>query len=105
MARPMGLPVVVLAALALAAALPAFALGDTDAGTQLVPNTAVLLTQSTSGGGNGGNTTSTTSSTNIFSPAAYVDYKTFGGEPTTVVDRYPFVPGANGFGATTKSYR
>src|SRR5438477_6955517 len=28
--------------------------------------------------------------TNIFSPAAFVDYKRFGGEPTVVVDRYPF---------------
>src|SRR5213592_3063916 len=56
---------------------------------QLVPGTAVLLDQSTSSG-NGGNAKSTTSSTNIFSPAAFVDYKRFGGEPTVVVDRYPF---------------
>jgi len=60
---------------------------------QLVPGTAVLLNQST-GGGNGGNAKSTSSSTNIFSPAAFVDYKRFGGEPTVVVDRYPF-PGSN----------
>src|SRR5438477_2021817 len=57
--------------------------------TTLVPGTAVLLNQSGSSG-NGGNTTSTSSATNIFSPAAYVDYKRFGGEPTVVVDRYPF---------------
>jgi hypothetical protein len=56
----------------------------------------VLLNQST-GSGSGGNSTSTSSSTNIFSPAAYVDYKRFGGEPTVVVDRYPFQPG-NPFG-------
>src|SRR5947209_8208901 len=56
---------------------------------QLVPGTAVLLDQSTSSG-NGGNAKSTSSSTNIFSPAAFVDYKRFGGEPTAVVDRYPF---------------
>ena len=60
---------------------------------QLVPGTAVLLDQSTSSG-NGGNAKSTSSSTNIFSPAAFVDYKRFGGEPTVVVDRYPF-PGSN----------
>src|SRR5438105_362564 len=59
---------------------------------QLVPGTAVLLDQSTSSG-NGGNAKSTSSSTNIFSPAAFVDYKRFGGEPTAVVDRYPFLPG------------
>src|SRR5947207_14761750 len=58
--------------------------------TELVPGTAVLLNQSgSSGSGNGGNATSTSSSTNIFSPAAFVDYKRFGGEPTVVVDRYP----------------
>jgi hypothetical protein len=60
--------------------------------TELVPGTAVLLNQS----GNGGNSTSTSSSTNIFSPAAFVDYKRFGGEPTVVVDRYPFAPGQFG---------
>src|SRR5436309_8468775 len=63
--------------------------------TELVPGTAVLLNQSgSSGGGNGGNATSTSSSTNIFSPAAFVDYKRFGGEPTVVVDRYPFTTAA-----------
>src|SRR5439155_24006001 len=60
---------------------------------QLVPGTAVLLNQSTSSG-SGGNAKSTSSSTNIFSPAAFVDYKRFGGEPTVVIDRYPF-PGSN----------
>src|SRR5947207_8880235 len=65
--------------------------------TELVPGTAVLLNQSgSSGSGNGGNATSTSSSTNIFSPAAYVDYKRFGGEPTVVVDRYPFKVGTFG---------
>lgn len=95
---------VVIAAVA-AFAVPTLAYGDTGGVTELVPGTAVLLTQSTSTSGNGGNTSSTTSSTNIFSPAAYVDYKTFGGEPTTAVDHYPFVPGPYGFGATTTSYR
>src|SRR5947207_10221189 len=60
------------------------------AGIQLVPGTAVLLSNSSGGGGNGGNTSSTTSSTNIFSPSVFVDYKRFGGEPTVAVDRYPF---------------
>lgn len=69
---------------------------------ELVPGTNVLLSQS-GDGGNGGNTSSTTSSTNIFSPATYVDYKRFGGEPTVTVDRYPFTPGQ--FGATTTEYR
>src|SRR5881227_513203 len=62
---------------------------------QLVPGTAVLLNQSTSSG-SGGNAKSTSSSTNIFSPAAFVDYKRFGGEPTVVIDRYPFAPGQFG---------
>jgi len=59
---------------------------------ELVPNTAVLLAKvsSTGGGGNGGNTSSTSNATNIFAPASYVDYHQIGGEPTTVVDRYPF---------------
>src|SRR4051794_36416119 len=60
---------------------------------ELVPNTAVLLVNTGSGGGgNGGNTSSASSATNIFSPASYVDYHERGGEPTTVVDRYPFGP-------------
>src|SRR5881396_366992 len=66
-----------------------FAQSQTDDIIELLPGTAILLDQS-SGGGSGGNATSTTSSTNIFSPAAFVDYKRFGGEPTVVVDRYPF---------------
>src|SRR5205823_2765171 len=41
------------------------------------------------------------SATNIFAPASYVDYHEIGGEPTTVVDRYPFTPGK--FGNTTSS--
>src|SRR5437868_10171496 len=62
----------------------------------LVPGTAVLLTAATTssgGGGNGGNTSSASNATNIFSPASYVDYHQIGGEPTTVVDRYPFGAG------------
>src|SRR5438132_9568290 len=74
---------------ALGVFLPAVARGDGDQIIQLVPNTAVLLSQSSTGwGGNGGNTSSTTSSTNIFSPSVFVDYKRFGGEPTVTVDRY-----------------
>src|SRR6184192_3414854 len=69
---------------------------------QLVPGTAVLLNQST-GSGSGGNVKSTSSSTNIFSPAAFVDYKRIGGEPTVVVDRYPFAPGQFGCPNTATS--
>src|SRR5919201_2139197 len=81
----------------LAALLPTVAAADV---TELVPGTAVLLDQS-SGSGSGGNSTSTSSSTNIFSPAAYVDYKRFGGEPTVVVDRYPFTSGQFGCASAT----
>jgi hypothetical protein len=87
----------------LVALLPALARGDTSPFT-LVDGTAVLLTNS-GGGGSGGNTSSASSATNIFAPASYVDYHEFGGEPTTVVDRYPFVPGPNGFGAMSQQYR
>jgi hypothetical protein len=87
------------AALTLAVALPSVAAGDNPI-TELVPGTAVLLSQSGGGGGNGGNTSSTTSSTSIFAPSAYVDYKRLGGEPTVVVDRYPFTPGQFGGGGT-----
>src|SRR3954462_15736832 len=73
--------------------------------TELVPNTAILLNQSGGGGGNGGNTSSTTSPTNIFAPSAYVDYKRPGGEPTVVVDRYPFTPGQFGNTTTVNQYR
>src|SRR2546430_12684401 len=92
---------IVLAAAALAAFVPALAIGDTGI-IQLVPNTAVLLSNGTNGG-NGGNTSSTTSSTNIFSPSVFVDYKRFGGEPTVTVDRFAggndvtYVSGPNGF--------
>src|SRR5436309_11931525 len=78
-------PLLIAAGAAAALALPFAA--SADSVTTLVPGTAVLLSQTS---GNGGNTSSTTSSTNIFSPSAYVDYKRFGGEPTVVVDRYPF---------------
>src|SRR5919204_1822475 len=79
----------IAAAAILAALLPTVAAADV---TELVPGTAVLLDQS-SGSGSGGNGSSTSSSTAIFSPAAYVDYKRFGGEPTVTVDRYPFKSG------------
>src|SRR3954452_17084924 len=54
-------------------------------------------TQVVAGGSDGGTggTTATTPRTRTFSSAAYVDYKRRGGEPTGVVDRYPF-PGASG---------
>jgi hypothetical protein len=79
------LSLLLVAVAALCVAMPAAA-GEI---TELLPGTAILLNQS-SGSGSGGNSTSTSSSTNIFSPAAFVDYKRFGGEPTAVVDRYPF---------------
>ena len=79
-----------------------FAQSQTDDIIELLPGTAILLDQS-SGGGSGGNATSTTSSTNIFSPAAFVDYKRIGGEPTVVVDRYPFAPGQFGCPNTATS--
>src|SRR5438034_2513560 len=77
-----------------------FAQSQTDI-IELLPDTAILLDQS-SGSGSGGNATST-SSTNIFSPAAFVDYKRIGGEPTVVVDRYPFAPGQFGCPNTATS--
>jgi hypothetical protein len=69
-----------------------------------IPGTAVLLASGTTSG-NGGNTSSTSSMTNIFSPATYVDYKRTGGEPTTVVDRYPFTPGQFGNTSGANQYR
>ena len=59
----------------------------------MIEGTAILLNQSSGGGGSGGNTKTTSSSTYIFTPAAYVDYKRFGGEPTVTVDRFPFLTG------------
>src|SRR3954451_7740805 len=77
-----------------------------DAGvTELVPNTAILLNQSGGGGGNGGETRSTTSRTHIFAPSADRDYKRLGGEPTVVVDRYPFTPGQFGNTTTVNQFR
>lgn len=70
----------------------------------LLSGTAVLLSSGTTSG-NGGNTSSTSSMTNIFSPATYVDYKRSGGEPTTVVDRYPFTPGQFGNLTGANQYR
>jgi hypothetical protein len=87
------------AALVLAASLPSVAAGDTGA-TELIPGTAVLLNQTSSG-----QQQSTSSSTNIFSPPTYVDIKRRGGEPTVAIDRYPFLPGPFAFGATSQSYK
>jgi hypothetical protein len=81
-----------LLALALFVGVPIAMAGDV---IELIPGTAILADQS-SGSGSGGNVKSTSSSTSIFSPAAFVDYKRFGGEPTVVVDRYPFQPGQFG---------
>src|SRR5438552_15049325 len=67
-----------------------FAQSQTDI-IELLPDTAILLDQS-SGSGSGGNATST-SSTDIFSPAAFVDSKRLGGDPPVGVDRYPCAPG------------
>src|SRR3954467_9799692 len=93
-----------LLASAVVAVVVSPALAD-DPITELVPGTAVLLSQSGGGGGSGGNTSSTTSRTNIFAPSAYVDYKRLGGEPTVVVDRYPFTPGQFGNTTTANQYR
>src|SRR5436309_2874123 len=91
----------VVAALLIAVLAPAVARGDT-AAFELVDGTAVLLSKAvnTGGGGNGGNTSSASSATNIFAPASYVNYHELGGEPTTVVDRYPFAAGSFGGGPT-----
>jgi hypothetical protein len=61
---------------------------------ELVPGTGVLLSQGSDGGGSGGTGTVASSNTTIFTPSAFVDYKRFGGEPTVVVDRYPFAGAA-----------
>ena len=82
--------------LAVVSSLALVSIAAADDAIQLLQGTAILLDQS-SGSGNGGNSTSTSSSTHIFSPAAFVDYKRFGGEPTVVVDRYEFKSG-NPFG-------
>jgi hypothetical protein len=60
---------------------------------ELVPGTAVLLSQSSTSSGNGGNTSSTSTMTNIFSPPTFVDYKRIGTEPVVAVDRYPITSG------------
>jgi hypothetical protein len=92
---------IVLGVLALVLALASSGAASTDP-FDLVPGTAVLA-DNFSSGGNGGNTSSTTSSTNIFSPSVFVDYKRFGGEPTVTVDRFAggndvtYVSGPNGF--------
>src|SRR5438552_16932532 len=89
--RFLGVTVFTVIAL-VSAAMPSIAGGDI---IELIPDTGILLDQS-SGSGSGGNATSTSSSTNIFSPAAFVDYKRFGGEPTVAIDRYPFAAGTFG---------
>src|SRR4051794_27326737 len=94
-----------VAALLFSLAFVATAAGGDAGVTELVPDTAILLNQAGGGGGNGGNTSSTTSSTNIFAPSAYVDYKRLGGEPTVVVDRYPFTPGQFGNTTATNQFR
>jgi hypothetical protein len=99
-----GRRVAVLVGVMLGLALPALATAGDDPITELVPGTAVLLSQSGSSG-NGGNTSSTTSKTTIFAPSAYVDYKRLGGEPTVVIDRYPFTPGQFGNTTTTNQFR
>src|SRR2546423_8244362 len=77
------------AAALLALCLPAASRADGD-GIQLVPNTAVLLSNTGGGsGGNGGNGSSASSATNIFAPASYLHYHKLGGQPTTVVDPDP----------------
>ena len=90
--RPRTAAVVLAAALMLLVPSGALAAGDV---LELVPDTGVLLSQSSSGGGgNGGTGTVASSNTNIFTPAAFVDYKRFGGEPSVAVDRYPFTGAA-----------
>jgi hypothetical protein len=79
----LGSPIFIFATLLLALALPMAVLASTV--LNLVPGTAVLLSKSGSGP-----LSSTSSNSNVFAPAAYVDYKRFGGEPTVTVDRYPF---------------
>ena len=64
--------------LAVVSSLALVSIAAADDAIQLLQGTAILLDQS-SGSGNGGNSTSTSSSTNIFSPAAFVDYKTLRG--------------------------
>src|SRR5436309_4138238 len=98
------------AALAAAAVLVFGTVATTAAGDsfvpELVPDSAVLLAKvSSGGGGNGGNTSSGSSATNIFAPASYVDYHEIGGEPTTVVDRYPFTSGQLGNTTASNQYR
>jgi hypothetical protein len=58
---------------------------------ELVPGTAVLLSQSSTTSGNGGNTSSTSTMTNIFSPPTFVDYKRIGTEPVVAIDRWPYL--------------
>ena len=88
MKRFFAVPAAAVAA-CVALVLPSASFADT---TELFPGTAVLLNQSsgTGGGGNGGNVKVASSATNIFAPAVFVEYRTFGGEPTVTVDRYPF---------------
>ena len=51
---------------------------------------ALALAANDGAGGNHGGTTAANARTRTFSSAAYMDYNSRGGEPTAVVDRYPF---------------
>src|SRR4051812_4463600 len=77
--------------------LVALALGAMPAWAQEGPGelggafeTAVHAAGFEGGGSGSGATSSANARTRIFSSAAYVDYNSRGGEPTVVVDRYPF---------------
>src|SRR2546422_4409090 len=66
-----------------------FAQSQTDI-IELIPNTAILLDQS-SGSGSGGDATPTAATKHFFPPAV-VRYKNFRGEPTGVAFRDPLTP-------------
>lgn len=85
-----GRSLVVIAAVgALVAGLGASAPARASTTLNLLDGTNVLASKTGSGP-----LSSTSSSTNTFSPAAYADYKRFGGEPTATVDRVPLTSGA-----------
>jgi hypothetical protein len=94
--RTTSVAVVLTALMAYGAASPTGTLaGEPEAVIELIEGTGVLLdiTSGSESSGNSGNSKTTSSSTHIFAPAAFADYKRFGGEPTVTVDRYPFPPG------------
>src|SRR5919205_1257937 len=86
--RSLGL-VVALSATVAGMAAAARAMATTT--LNLLPGTAAGPSQN-----GGGRLSSTSSRTNTFSPAAYADYKRFGGEPTGTVDRFPLTSGTLG---------